>query len=623
MTSMPGVVKLARLRELMKSVVCNERKGIEAYIVTGEDAHQSEYIRESDKRREFISGFKGSTGTAVITHDHALLWTDGRYFIQAGMELDPPDAWTLMKEGIPETLSIEDWLISNLPPNSIVSADPHIINNAVWTRIQKTLNPAGLHLWPSDTNLIDTVWGRERPKEVLNKIMAHPIVYSGRTSGDKVRSCFETMEKNKVTMLVLTALDEIAYLLNWRGSDIPYNPVFFAYVVLMSKLAHIFVNDSRLTDEARKQLKDEGVHFVLHPYEEIRPFLRKCATTSSRDDRAWIASTSSYALHLDLRAITTHVTVSPVSLMKLIKNPIEVQGMKQAHIRDGVALVKYFSWLDNTISNPNNKTVITEISGADQLEKFRKEQDHYVGLSFPTISSVGKHGAIIHYLPAPATDVPINNKELYLCDSGAQFLDGTTDVTRTLHFGVPTDYERECFTRVFKGQCSIATANFPSMIKGNYLDTLARKYLWDVGLDYLHGTGHGVGSYLNVHEYPTMISWRPYPDDPGVQVGMFLSNEPGYYEDGKFGIRLENIETTIQAHTKYRRADREFLTFETVTLVPVQTKMLVISMLTDDEIKFLNSYHKRCYETLAPLLRGPENAQALQWLEKETQPIQK
>ncbi|XP_001599945.1 xaa-Pro aminopeptidase ApepP [Nasonia vitripennis] len=614
-----GEAKLACLRELMKNVIVEQKQGIQAYIITGDDAHQSEYIRERDKRRDYISGFTGSLGTALVTYDKALLWTDGRYFLQASKELDPPNAWVLMKEGIPDTPTLEDWLIQNLPANSIVGADSNLINNNTWCRIQKKLNSAGHKLLPIEKNLIDEIWGEKRPKDILNKVNPHPLIYSGKTAGDKVNYCFQTMDENKVNILVLTALDEIAYLLNWRGSDIPYNPVFFAYVILAFKKVHIFINEERLTSEAKKQLNEEKVEFSIHPYKSVRRVINEISS-SHKQNKVWISGSSSHALHIACNPTPTHVAITPVCLMKLVKNDAEIQGMKSAHIRDAVALVKYFSWLENQVKN---NICVTEISGATQLESYRKEHDKYVGLSFPTISSVGKHGSIIHYKPSESTDIEINSQELYLCDSGAQFLDGTTDVTRTLHFGVPSEFEKECFTRVFKGQYNLATSKFPSKIKGNYLDAFARKNLWDVGLDYLHGTGHGVGSYLNVHEYPAMISWRPYPDDPGLQSGMFLSNEPGYYEDEKFGIRLENIEMVVKAETKYTRLNREYLTFETVTLVPIQTTLLNISMLTEEEIQYINKYHSKCCATLEPFLQGPENNEALMWLKKQTLPIQK
>ncbi|XP_034945370.1 xaa-Pro aminopeptidase ApepP [Chelonus insularis] len=622
-----GAMKLARLRELMAAVQVGKEKGIQALIVGSEDAHLSEYITDRDKRRHYISGFQGSLGTAIITAEHALLWTDGRYYAQAEAEFDPPDAWTLMKEGTIGTPTQEEWLISNLPPKSTVGADPNLMSYAVWIPLQNALNAAGHYLMPLYENLIDKLWGDEQPPEVLNPIVPQLIKYTGKTAGEKLTQCRKAMRKNRAGALVITTLDEVAYLLNLRGSDIPYNPVFFAYVVITLTEFHIFVNKSRLTAEAEQQLIDEGVDAIYHPYEDVRSFLKQLTLSNlfnsgneKEIERIWIHSNTSYALHTECNDIQRHISITPVRLMQVIKNDVEIENMKKAHTRDSAALVKYFAWLEDKVKSKCNPP-ITEISGADQLEKFRREQENFIGLSFPTISSVGPHGAIIHYLPSPKTDVPITDQEIYLCDSGAQYYDGTTDVTRTFHFGTPTNFQREAFTRVFKGQTAIATAKFPTLIKGNYLDVLARKSLWDVGLHYLHGTGHGVGNYLNVHEFPTAISWRPYPDDPGLQPGAFLSNEPGFYEDGSFGIRLENIQFVVKAETPYNHRDIGFLAFETVTFVPIQTALLDINLLTDQEIEYLNTYHAKCLEVLRPLLQGEENAQALKWLEKETQPI--
>ncbi|XP_014485321.1 PREDICTED: xaa-Pro aminopeptidase 1 [Dinoponera quadriceps] len=616
--------KLTQLRALMKDVQVEgmKEKGIQALVVNGEDAHQSEYSTERDQRRRFVSGFRGSYGTVIVTPDAALLWTDGRYFTQALSELEPPEAWTLMREGLLDTPTTAIWLTANLPPKSVVGADANLISCTEWSRLHGSLTAAGHCLVALPENLVDKVWADDQPAPTANAILPQAIQYSGEKAGVKVNLCRDAMLDNEASVLVITALDAIAYLLNWRGSDIPFNPVFFAYVVLNlkdPKYVHIFIDRSRVCQQALEQLRDEGVDPVFHAYEDIHSFMKEVASSCTDDDKIWISNNSSYALHADCGEVKKHTDITPVSVMKSIKNSVEIAGMKAAHVRDSVALVKYFAWLEDKIKNTDER--VTEISGAAQLEKFRQEQDLFVGLSFTTISSVGPHGAIIHYSPTPATDVPITDKELYLCDSGAQYKDGTTDVTRTWHFGEPTSFERECFTRVFKGQCRLSTMIFPLKTKGNYLDTLARESLWSVGLNYLHGTGHGVGSYLNVHEEPIGISWKPYPDDPGLEPGMFLSNEPGYYEDDKFGIRLENIELVVAAKTPYNYKDRGFLTFETVTLVPIQTSLLDTSLLTDEEIDYLNNYHARCLEVLRPFLRGMENIQALHWLEKQTLPI--
>lgn len=539
MAQQTGVSKLAKLRELMKALPVSgfEKKGIQAFILHYGDAHQSEYLRNRDKRLHFISGFKGSRGIAVITHDRALLWTDGRYFLQASNEFDPPEEWTLMKEGVLGTPTQAEWLISNLPLQSTVGVDTDVISYTDFVAMSTSLANKGHILTPLEENLVEKVWGDERPAPTSNPIVPLPLAYTGKKAKDKVEQCRKSMNENGVTYLLISALDDVAYLLNLRGSDIPFNPVFFAYVVVGNQDVHIFVDNSSLTAEAEQQLKNEGLDPIYHPYENILKFLRETASMGFSCGRVWISAGSSYALHAACGEGHVHIAFSPVSLMKMVKNEIEIEGLKAAHVRDGVALVKYFSWLEEQVTNKSNKSVVTEISGSDQLSKYRqlvyifnrdffdilmqfglmvllfqwnlvilfivirnyssgyflfnslqckllfvhRELDLFVGLSFPTISSSGAHAAIIHYTPSPTTDARITDKEIYLCDSGAQFLDGTTDVTRTWHFGKPTDYERECFTRVFKGQYFLNTAKFPNMIKGNYLDTLARKSLWDVG----------------------------------------------------------------------------------------------------------------------------------------------
>ncbi|KAK0182948.1 hypothetical protein PV327_001028 [Microctonus hyperodae] len=626
-----GITKLAKLRKLMSSVQVNNGtvEGIQAVIVGSEDAHHSEYIMDHDKRRHYISGFQGSYGTAIITATEALLWTDGRYYAQATAEFDPPEDWTLMKEGTLGTLTKEEWLISALPPKSSVGVDPNLISNSLWESLHNALSTAGHRLIPLRENLIDKIWGDDQPAITSNDIVPQLIKYTGKTAGEKVAQCRAAMEKNHASILVISFLDEVAYLLNLRGSDIPYNPIFFAYVIITLTEVHMFVNESKLSHEAKQQLVNEGVEVIYHPYENVRIFLKQLiqsnlsATENTRESgKIWITNDANYALHMECGDLQRFIAITPIRKMQIVKNSVEIERMKEAHIRDAVALVKYFAWLEDKVKSKHDPP-ITEITGADQLEKFRREQENFVGLSFPTISSVGPHGAIIHYLPSPQTDLPITDQEIYLCDSGAQYYDGTTDVTRTFHFGNPTSFQREVFTRVFKGQVSLATVIFPAMIKGNCLDTLARKSLWDAGLNYLHGTGHGVGAYLNVHEVPSSISWRPHPDDPGLQAGMFLSNEPGFYEDGSFGVRLENVQYIVKAETLYNHRDIEFLTFEPITFVPIQTSLLDVSILNYEEIDYLNNYHAKCLEILGPLLQGEDNAQALEWLKKETLPITK
>ncbi|XP_063235388.1 xaa-Pro aminopeptidase ApepP [Bacillus rossius redtenbacheri] len=606
---------LKRLRDLMKDVKYVSEP-LSAYIITSDDAHQSEYLAECDKRRQFVSGFTGSAGTAVVTEHEACLWTDGRYYLQATEEMS--DEWKLMKEGMPSTPSQGSWLARTLQPGARVGADPCLVSYTTWKTLQDELAAAGLSLVPVAPNLVDVLWeGRLSPP--AGSVQPLAIKYTGKTSKKKVEEVRKKMKEKGAALLVVTALDEVAWLLNVRGSDIEFNPVFFSYVVVTNSQVHLFVDESKISLAVRNHFNEEDLPVSIHPYDKVSSFLSEQVNQlSGQGGKVWISSDSSYALARLFPDSLRILEITPIAVMKARKNPVEVQGMVNCHVRDAAALCCYFAWLERQLKEGQ---VVTEISGADRLEEFRKQQEDFMGLSFDTISSVGPNGAIIHYHCTPATDRPITTRELYLCDSGGQYRDGTTDVTRTLHFGTPTDYERECFTRVFKGQRLLGTAIYPNKIKGNCLDTLARKFLWDVGLDYLHGTGHGVGAYLNVHEGPMGISWRMYPNDPGLQEGMFLSNEPGFYEDGKFGIRLENVMYVVPAQTRYTFKDRGFLTFKTVTLVPIQTKLIDKDLLTAEEVAYLNSYHRECREVVGEKLKAAGQQEAWEWLHRETEPI--
>jgi len=609
---------LASLRKLMKDRR-HVREPLAAYIIPSCDAHDSEYIAPVDMRRQYVSNFSGSAGTAIVTHDQALLWTDGRYYNQAQKELDTH--WTLMKAGQPETPSQSEWLVNNLEPGSAVGIHPMLCTSSSWSEMSEKLKTTDCQLVEVEEDLVDLLWSQDQehpqPPRPENPVFPLQHAFTGKTWQSKVEEVRSELKAKSCDLLILSALDDVAWLLNLRGSDIEFNPVFFAYAAVSLKEVVLFISpgqvNSALQDSLTPEAMEESVT-ILH-YTHIKEYIREAVKSGS--GKIWFADTASHGLVNLVPAKRRHLKVTPVALMKAIKNEVELQGFEACHARDAAALCQYFAWLEKTV--PSGQ--ITEISGADQLEIFRSELDNFVGLSFPSISSVGPNGAIIHYRPTPETDRVINREELYLIDSGAQFKDGTTDVTRTLHFGTPSQHEKECFTRVLKGVIGLATAVFPSKIKGNCLDSFARKHLWDVGLDYLHGTSHGVGAFLNVHEGPMGISWRVYPNDPGLQAGMILSDEPGYYEDGKFGIRIENIVKIVPADTKHNFQERNFLTFETVTVVPIQTKMIDPELMSRSELDWLNNYHQLCRDRVGTLLRQMGRTEALDWLIRETQPI--
>ncbi|KAK3598180.1 hypothetical protein CHS0354_034092 [Potamilus streckersoni] len=606
---------LARLRNLMRRTSAGP---IHAYIVPSGDAHQSEYIAPCDSRRSFITGFTGSAGTAVITMNEAALWTDGRYFLQAEQQIDTN--WKLMKDGSVTTPSQGEWLSQVLEEGNCVGVDPYLMSVETWKPLSKLLKSNGLSLVPVMENLIDKVWD-DRPFPPRNSLLVLTEAYTGKTWKTKIKEVREKLAEKKAGAQILTALDEIAWLFNLRGSDIEYNPVFFAYAVITMQDIYLFLDEGRLDNRVKKHLElnrssiENGINITTKPYEDVKAFVGNLADEIK--GKIWVSDKSSYGLVQNVPKTKRLMQPSPVSLMKAVKNSVEIEGMKRAHVKDAVTLCEFFSWLEKEV--PKNS--VTEVSAAEKLERIKQGQEDYVSLSFSTISSVGSNGAIIHYRPTPETDRHLNINEIYLCDSGAQYRDGTTDVTRTVHFGTPTAHEQECFTRVLKGHISLSTVIFPNGLKGHMLDSLARTSLWETGLDYLHGTGHGVGAFLNVHEGPCGIAQRISLQEVPLQEGMIVTDEPGYYEDGKFGVRIENCVLVIKAETKFNFKDKGFLTFEPITLVPIQTKMINPSLLTQKEIDWVNDYHAKCRDIVGAELKLQDKQEALEWLLRETETI--
>ncbi|XP_030309342.1 xaa-Pro aminopeptidase 1 isoform X3 [Calypte anna] len=586
---------LKQLRQVMRSPKYVQEP-VQAYIVPSGDAHQSEYIAPCDCRRAFISGFDGSAGTAIVTEQHAAMWTDGRYFLQAAHQMD--NNWTLMKMGLKDTPTQEDWLVSVLPEGSKVGVDPFMIPADQWKRMSKALRSAGHDLVPVKENLIDTIW-TDCPQRPCKPLITLDLSYTGVSWRDKITALRSKMAERKVLWFVVTALDEVAWLFNLRGSDVEYNPVFFAYAVIGMNTIRLFIDGDRMMDPAvREHLQLDSTlepefRVQVMPYGSILSELQDVGAGLSLKEKVWLSDKASYALTEAIPKAYRYLTpYTPICIAKAVKNTSETEGMRRAHIKDAVALCELFNWLEKEVS----KGTVTEIIAADKAEEFRSQQKDFVELSFATISSTGPNGAIIHYK------------------------DGTTDVTRTMHFGTPSAYEKECFTYVLKGHIAVSAAIFPNGTKGHLLDSFARSALWNCGLDYLHGTGHGVGSFLNVHEGPCGISYKTFADEP-LEAGMIVSDEPGYYEDGAFGIRIENVVLVIPAETKYNFKNRGSLTFEPLTLVPIQTKMIDVNLLTQKECNWVNDYHQKCREVVGAELERQGRREALQWLLRETEPL--
>ncbi|KAF1532714.1 Xaa-Pro aminopeptidase 1, partial [Eudyptes chrysocome] len=611
---------LKQLRQVMKSPKYVQEP-VQAYIVPSGDAHQSEYIAPCDCRRAFISGFDGSAGTAIVTEQHAAMWTDGRYFLQAAHQMD--NNWTLMKMGLKDTPTQEDWLVSVLPEGSKVGVDPFIIPADQWKRMSKALRSAGHDLVPVKENLIDTIW-TDCPQRPCKPLITLDPSYTGVSWRDKIVALRSKMAERKVLWFVVTALDEVAWLFNLRGSDVEYNPVFFAYAVIGMNTIRLFIDGDRMMDPAvREHLQLDSTlepefKIQVMPYGSILSELQAVGAGLSPKEKVWLSDKASYALTEAIPKAYRYLTpYTPICIAKAVKNASETEGMRRAHIKDAVALCELFNWLEKEVVP---KGTVTEIIAADKAEEFRSQQKDFVELSFATISSTGPNGAIIHYKPVPETNRTLSVNEIYLLDSGAQYKDGTTDVTRTMHFGIPSAYEKECFTYVLKGHIAVSAAIFPNGTKGHLLDSFARSALWDCGLDYLHGTGHGVGSFLNVHEGPCGISYKTFADEP-LEAGMIVSDEPGYYEDGSFGVRIENVVLVIPAETKYNFKNRGSLTFEPLTLVPIQTKMIDVNLLTQKECNWVNDYHQKCREVIGAELERQGRHEALRWLIQETEPL--
>ncbi|KAK1439119.1 hypothetical protein QVD17_04934 [Tagetes erecta] len=627
----------------LRSVMASHTPPLDALVVPSEDYHQSEYVSARDKRRAFVSGFTGSAGLALVTKNEALLWTDGRYFLQAEQQLS--DQWRLMRMG--EDPSVDIWISNNLPEDSAVGIDFWCISVDTAQKWKSLFAKKQQNLVPTTRNLVDEVW-KDQPQAEINPVHVHPLKFSGRSVSDKLRDLRESLKKEKARGIIITTLDEVVWLFNVRGGDVSYSPVVHAFAVVTRKSAFFYVDERKLSSEVKSYMEENNI--IVKDYSAVSTDVALLAsnkltstketqlngTTESEDnsDKIWVDPRCCYSLYSKLSSDQVLLKQSPLALPKSLKNPVEMEGLKNAHIRDGAAIVQYFAWMDKQMQEiygasgyfneaenqsskkPSGDLKLTEVSVSDKLEEFRAAKEHFRGLSFPTISSVGPNGAIIHYEPEAKTCAELDPNSMYLCDSGAQYLDGTTDITRTVHFGKPSEHEKRCYTAVLKGHFALGNARFPNGTTGHSLDVLARIPLWSYGLDYRHGTGHGIGSYLNVHEGPHSISFRPGLSVP-LQASMTVTDEPGYYEDGKFGIRLENVLIIKEAATQFNFANKGYLEFEHITWAPYQTKLIDASLLLPEEIKWVNSYHAKCRDILAPYLSEPEKT----WLNQATQPI--
>ena len=586
--------RLEDLREVMR------REHLAAFIFPSTDPHQGEYVPDHWKGREFISGFNGSAGTAVVTLTSAALWTDSRYFLAAADQLKDTE-FHLMKQKVEGTPTIAEWIGKECGAGVEVGIDGMVNStNSVRELIAELRKQGGITL---RTNLdpLAQIW-QDRPLIPVNPVEEYPLTYAGEAASVKIARIRQALRKLHADGMLMAALDDIAWTLNLRGTDVHCSPLFVSYLLISSTAVTLYINKEKLTPEVVAYLRGEGIG--VDAYENVQRGLKDYFEYNILLDPDEV----NYTL---FNTVTREVieAESPVKRMKTIKNDTEIAGFKQAMLKDGIAMVKFLYWLDKQLSEGET---LTEISVSDELASLRAEQTLFRGLSFDTIAGYEAHGAIVHYESTPETDVPLRPEGLLLLDSGAQYLDGTTDLTRTIALGPVTEEQRKVYTLVLKGHIQLELCKFPSGTSGTQIDVLARKDMWRVGMNYLHGTGHGVGSYLNVHEGPHQIrmEWKPAP----LVAGMTVTDEPGVYLAGKFGVRIENtLLVTYYNETEFGK----FLKFEPLTLCPIDKKPIIKEMMLPEEIEWLNQYHRRVFEQLSPRLDDNE----MEWLQEACAPL--
>lgn len=588
--------RLELLREELR------REHLSAFIFPSTDPHQSEYTAGHWKGREWISGFDGSAGIAVVTQTSAALWTDSRYFIQAEEQLKGTE-FRLMKERVAGTPSIVEWLGRELvdADDKEVGIDGMVASVAEVEALKADLKRRGGITVRTNFDPLQRIW-KERPSIPQNPVVIQPVELAGEDTQSKLARIRQALRKQHADGMLVAALDDIAWTLNLRGSDVHCNPVFVSYLLIASDKATLFINKQKLTDEVRAYLKQYAVDIA--DYAEVGKGLRDYFEYNILLDPSEV----SYTLY---QQVTRNIVrgTSPIPAMKGIKNEREQLGFRSAMLHDGIAMVRFLKWLDEQIKAGEPQT---EISVSEKLEALRAEQPLYKGLSFDTIAGYEAHGAIVHYESTPETDIPLQAKGLLLLDSGAQYQDGTTDITRTIALGPLTEEQKRVYTLVLKGHIQLQLLRFPEGTRGTQLDAIARTDMWREGYNYLHGTGHGVGSYLNVHEGPHQIrmDWNPAP----LKAGMTVTDEPGIYLEGRFGVRIENTLLVVpDQETEYGK----FLRFETLTLCPIDKRPILSEMLTAEERRWLDEYHEMVCQQLSPYLDEAEK----NWLREATLPL--
>jgi len=585
--------RLTDLREVMK------REHLSAFIFPSTDPHQGEYVPDHWKGREFISGFDGSAGTAVVTMTSAALWTDSRYFLAAEEQLRGTE-FQLMKLKIEGTPTMAEWIGRECGPGAEVGVDGLVCSASFVKELIADLRKQGGITLRTNLDPLAQIW-RDRPVIPENKAEIYPLEYAGERAHDKIARIRKSLREKHADGMLMSALDDIAWTLNLRGSDVHCNPVFVSYLLISSKDVTLYINKVKLSPEVEAYLKAEGIGVA--PYEDVKKGLKDYFEYNILLDPDEV----NYTLY---KAVTREIVEeeSPVKRMKTIKNPTEIAGFKSAMLKDGIAMVKFLKWLMPAVEAGGQ----TEMSVDEKLTSLRAEQPLFRGISFDTIAGYQTHGAIVHYEATLETDAPLKPEGFLLLDSGAQYLDGTTDITRTIALGPLTEEQKRVYTLVLKGHIQIELCKFPSGASGTQMDVLARQALWREGLNYLHGTGHGVGTYLNVHEGPHQfrMEWKPAP----FVAGMTVTDEPGIYLAGKFGVRIENTLLVIP----YKETEfGKFLQFESLTLCPIDKTPIIKELLLQEEIDWLDDYHQHVFEKLSPYLDFDEK----EWLRRACEPL--
>jgi Xaa-Pro aminopeptidase len=582
--------RLELLRDAMKNA------GVSACIIPGTDPHASEYIADYWKERVWISGFTGSAGTAVVGLGKAGLWTDSRYFLQGAEQLAGTGI-DLMKLAQPGTPDIISWLSSELKAGERVGVNAQMFSVNAYAAMKAELKAAGVELVSID--LLAQVW-TDRPALPSDPFFVFDSQYAGKSVAEKLQSLRGQMKKEHAGVFVLSALDEIVWLFNIRGNDVSYNPVVISYALVTEDKATLFVASEKVTPEATAFLQSEGVSVA--PYADIHKALKAIPVSESvLLDGAKLNQSLFEAIPSGCGICNR---LSPVNKMKSIKNAVEIEGYRRAMVEDGVALTRFYMWLEENVHTGDH----TELSIDKQLCKFRSMGKNFMGESFGSIVGYGPHGAVVHYSATPESASTLKAENILLIDSGGQYLDGTTDITRTIALGTPTVQQKMDFTLVLKGNIALDTAIFPVNTRGSQIDILARKAMWDLGLNYGHGTGHGVGHFLNVHEGPQSI--RAEENSVVLEPGMVMSNEPGLYRTDQYGVRTENMMVVVPAQTT---EFGQFLKFETLTLCPIDQELIDLEIMTPAEIDWINNYHQKVYDKISPLLNEDER----DWLSRK------